>query len=128
FTDGHDKAAVLGNSYEFIGRHEAQFRMLPAEERLQSGDLSSGNIHLWLIHQRKFSFVECQSQAVLQGQSLHNLSIHVLRKELKVVTSMIFGAIHGSIGIFDQGIAVRTVFRENADAEAATKAQGVTLN
>ena len=128
FTDWHDQAAVLRNSYEFIGRHKAQFRVLPAEERLQPGDPSSGNIHLRLIHEKEFFFVECQSQAVLQGQSLHSLSVHVLREEPKIVTSIIFGAIHGRIGILDQSFAVRTVFRENADAEAATNTERVTLN
>jgi hypothetical protein len=29
---------------------------------------------------------------------------------------MVFGAIHGRIGILDQGFAIRAVFRENADA------------
>jgi hypothetical protein len=102
--------------------------VVPAEERFQSGDLSSGNIHLWLIHQKKFFFVECRSQGVLQGQSLHDLSIHIRRKKLKVLPSIVFGAIHGRIGILDQGFTVRTVFGENADAEAATNAKGVTLN
>jgi hypothetical protein len=94
--------------------------VLPAQECFQPADPSTGNFHLRLIEQEKFSFFECQSQAVLQGQSLYDLSIHVLRKELKVVTSIVLGAIHGRIGILDQGFAVCTVFRENADAEAAT--------
>src|ERR1035441_9187934 len=33
FPDWHDQAAVLSNSYEPIRRHEAQLRVLPAEER-----------------------------------------------------------------------------------------------
>src|ERR1017187_5498870 len=110
------------------GWHEAQLRVLPAEERLQPDDPSSGNFYLRLIHQKEFLLVECQSQAVLQGQSLHSLSVHVFCKEPKVVTSALFGAIHGCIGILDQGFAVRTVFRENADAEAAINHQWVTLD
>ena len=49
-------------------------------------------------------------------------------KNLKLLRPLIFGAIHGRIGILDQGFAVRTVFRENADAEAASNTKGVTLN
>jgi hypothetical protein len=61
------------------------------------------------------------------NKAVYGGDIHVLRKEPKVV-SIIFSAIHGRIGILDQGFAVCTVFRENADAEAATNAKGVTLN
>ena len=114
--------------YELIGWHETQFRMLPAKQRFQPADLSGGNIHLRLVHEKEIFLVECQSQAVLQGQSLHSLSVHVRGKKLKVVPSTVFGAIHGSIGMLDQGFAVRTVFREDADAEAATNAKGVTLD
>ena len=62
-------------------------------------------------------FVERQPQAVLQGQSLHSLSVHVVGKEPEIVASIILGAIHGRIGILDQGFAVRAVFGENADAQ-----------
>src|ERR1019366_2141846 len=128
FADWHDQAAVLGNSYEPIGWHKAQFRVLPAQHVFQSDDLSGDNIHLLLIHEKEFSFFECQSQAALQGQSLHSLSVHVVGEELKVVTSILFGAIHGRIRILDQGFAVGTVFGENAYAEAATNAKRATLN
>src|SRR4029077_4071741 len=67
-------------------------------------------------------------QAVLYGQSLHRLSVHVRGKKLKVVPSTVFGAIHSSIGMPDQGFAVRTVFWEDADTETATNAKGVTLD
>ena len=49
-------------------------------------------------------------------------------KNRKLFISALFGAIHGCIGILDQGFAVRTVFRENADADTASNAKGVTLN
>src|ERR1700687_1707456 len=31
FANWHDQAAVLGNSYELIGRHETQVRILPTK-------------------------------------------------------------------------------------------------
>src|SRR5208283_4049329 len=128
FPDWHNQAAVLGNPYEFIRWHEAQFWVLPAEQCFQPDDLSSVQIHLRLIHQKEFFLVECQSQAVLQCQSLHSLSVHVLGEVSKVVTSILFSEIHGGIGVLDQGFAVRTVFGEDADAETATKTEWLTLD
>src|ERR1019366_895047 len=102
--------------------------MLPAQQCLQPDDLSSGHVHLWLIHQKEFFFVECLLKAVLQSQSLYSLSVYVLCEEPKAVASTLFGAIHGRIGILDQGFGVCTVFREDADAEAASEIKRVTLN
>ena len=81
-----------------------------------------------MIYQEKFSFFECHSQAVPQGQSLNDLSIHIFGKDLKVVPPVFLGAIHGRIGILNQGFAIHTVFWEDTDAETATNAKGVTLN
>src|ERR1019366_4256390 len=91
-------------------------------------DLATGKIHLRLIDQKELFLLECRTQAVFQGQSLHNLSSHLFRKELKAVPSILFGAIHGRIGMLEQAFNIRTVFRENADAEAAGNAKGVTLD
>src|ERR1700689_2330959 len=102
--------------------------MLPAEQCLQPGDSSTGDIHLWLIHQKELFPVECQPQAALQGQSLHDLSIHVRRKKPKVVTPVVLGTIHSSIGILDQRFGVCSVFRKNADANTATNVEGVPLD
>ena len=85
--------------------------MLPAEESFQPGDSSRGHFDLRLIHQKEFFPVERQSQAALQYQSLHRLSVHVLGKEPKVVTPIVLGAIHSGIGMFDQGFGVRAVLR-----------------
>ena len=81
----------------------------------------------WYIEKELF-LVSCLPQAVLQGQSLNSLSVHVRSKELKIVPPAVFGAIHSSIGILDKGIVVRTVFGEDADAKAATNAERVTLD
>ena len=81
----------------------------------------------WYI-KKEFSFVECQSQAVLQGQSLHSLSVHLLREESKVVTPALFGAIHSRIGTPNEGFKVHAVFREDADADATANAEWAILN
>src|ERR1700674_5406740 len=109
FANWHDQAAVFGNSYESIGRHETQVRMLPTKKSLQPDDLPRGNIHLRLIHQKKFFFWECPPHAALQRQSLHNLSIHLLREEPKVIASFVFGAVHSRIGVLDDRFGVRAV-------------------
>src|ERR1035438_4230047 len=128
FTDGNDQPAVLRNPYELIGWHGTKLRVLPAEERFQTSDLSSADIHLRLIHEREFFVVECQSQAISQGQPFPNLRVHILREEAKVVAPALFGLIHSRIGILDQRFAVRAVFRKDADADAATDIEGVPLD
>ena len=67
--------------------------------------LPRANIHLRLIDEKEFFLAECQPQAVLQCQSLDNLSIHVVSKEPKIVTSTILRAIHSRISILDQGFS-----------------------
>jgi len=44
-------------------------------------------------------------------------------KNWKVVPSAVLGGIHGGIRMLDEGFAVRTVLRIDADAEAATNAE-----
>src|ERR1700722_15174571 len=128
FTDGYDQSAVLGDAYELIGRHKTQGWVLPAEKCFQSNNPSSGNIHLGLIHEKEFLFPECQSQAVFQSQALDNLGVHILGEKLEVVTSAGLGTVHSCVGILDQGLAVRTVFGEDADTDAATNIEGVALD
>src|SRR5580704_17654653 len=102
--------------------------MLPAQKGFEPDDLSSGHIYLWLINEKKFFFVECVWKAVLQSQTLHGQSVYVLCEEPKAVASVLFGAIHGGVGILDQGFGVCAMFRKNADAKAASNVKWVTLN
>ena len=70
---------------------------------------------------RKSSFLSSASRKPFSKVNRSTAwSVHVIGKEPKVVPPLFLGAIHGRIGILDQGLAVRAVFRENADAEAAT--------
>src|SRR5580704_10403889 len=102
--------------------------MLPAEKRLQADDLSGGHIHLRLINQKELISVERQTETVLQGQPLSDFGVHFLGEESKVVASLFFGAVHGSISILDQGFCTLTVVRKNADAEAAADIEGFPLH
>ena len=127
-ADGHDQAAALRHSYELVGRHQAPFRVLPAEERFHPDDHSTGDLHLRLIYQEQLFSLQRQPQAVLQSQPLHHLSIHVFGEELEGIASLLFGAIHGRIGIFDQRLPVHSMFRENTDADATSHVEALIFN
>src|ERR1035438_5093915 len=58
----NNQTAVFRNSYEPVRWHKAKFRVLPAEECFQSGNPSSRNIHLRLIHQKKLFSGERRTQ------------------------------------------------------------------
>src|SRR5580692_1396200 len=128
FTDWHDQAAVLGNSYKPVGWHKAQFRMLPAEKRFQPDNLSGTHIHLRLINEKEFISLERQPQTVLQCQSLPDFGVHFLGEESKVVASLFFGAVHGGVGVLDQDFSTLAVVWKDADAEAAADAEWVPLH
>ena len=102
--------------------------MLPAEKRLQPSDFSGGDAHLRLIDEEKFFPFQRQPQAILQRQALHHPKVNVLRKEVEAVTSIFFGAVHGSVGILDQGFAVAAMFRKDTDAQTTTNLKSLTLD
>ena len=127
-TNRHHQAAIFSNANKHIGRHKAQFRVLPAKKGFQPADPSSRDIHLRLVNEKQLLLVESHAQSILERQSFHGLGVQFRCIQLKVVATAVFGAIHGSIGVLDQGFAILAVFGEHADAEATANIEGITLN
>src|ERR1700733_1540845 len=102
--------------------------MLPAEKCLQPSDFSGGDAHLRLVDEEEFCPFERQPQAILQGQALHNPGVNIVGKKAEVVTPIFFGAVHGGVGILDQGFAVATMFRKDTNTQTTSNLKRLTLD
>jgi hypothetical protein len=69
FSDGYDHAAILGDFNKLLWWYQATFGMLPAHQRFKTGDRSTRQAELRLIHQVELLLFKGGSQAALKGEA-----------------------------------------------------------
>src|SRR5580658_2251619 len=97
--------------------------MLPAYQRLDARDLTSFEIYLRLIMQQELFSLESSAQAAFQRLPLYSLQVHFRLEKLDIVASGFFGVVHRHVGILDQRFGILSVFRVDADTDAAIDIQ-----
>ena len=118
FTDRNNESGLVGNRDKFVRRHESEFRVVPAQQRLGRHDFTGMNIRDGLIVQQQFVAFNRAAQRNLHG--------HALRRRVEGLAVIVsvggaglgLGARHGSLGIGDQSRGVPGVFRAGAHAHA----------
>jgi hypothetical protein len=68
--------------------------------------------------QKKFFPGHCVAEGRFQRQAFRHLDVHIGQEELVIVSSVLFGAVHGRIGIFQQGVGLLAVIGVEADTDA----------
>ena len=90
---------------------------MPADQRFDAGRARAIGLELRLEAERQLVAGNRVAQLALDVEAFGRGEIHVGRKELVVVSPGRLGVIHRRIGVFQDGVAVRSVVREDADAD-----------
>jgi len=72
-----DQTGLFQQRNELQRRHQAQLRALPADQRLDSDDASTLQIHFRLVVQDELVSLQCPPQLVLERQLLRDALGHL---------------------------------------------------
>ena len=124
-ADLDDEPGLLGNRNELGGRHRLAARRTPAQQRFDADLHAAGEVDLRLVIQHEFVALDRTTQAAFHAQAVQGARIHFFGIELEIAAAQFLGAVHGGVGILQQGIAVDAVARVDADADAADRREFV---
>ena len=105
--DRNDQPGFLGEGNELHRRQVAEFRVSPAQQRLDAVDPASRNVELRLIVQRELIELERVTQTGFEHQPLDRLRLDLRREEAEVVLAFFLGKIHRHVGVLGQRFARR---------------------
>jgi len=97
----------------------ASFRMLPANKCLHTGHLVRWSIHLGVIMKDKLLFFQCSPKIVFHLYFSAPPDSWT-PEELKIISPLSLGVIHGHICVFQQGINIRSIMRINRNADTCS--------
>ena len=92
--------------------------MVPADQRLQSGDTTGLHVHLGLIRQEQLARRYTRAQLGCQGHALAHFRIHCAGEESIRVPALRFCPIKRDIGVREKRFGSRTVRLVGRDADA----------
>ncbi|MNM31227.1 hypothetical protein D3C81_417990 [compost metagenome] len=115
----YDQPRLFQQGDEEGRRHHAVARAAPAYQGLGAADAPRDDMHLGLEEQHEFLVVDGAPQGVFHVQPGHRLRVHFGREETEGVAARFLGAVHGRIGILNQGVGVDAIvgIHGNADAD-----------
>ncbi len=114
-----DQPGFLGNGNELHRWQHAPGRVLPAHQRLDTGDQVAGQMQLGLVVHQQLLLGNRLAQLVLQMQTVNLGAGQVGGVELVAIAAAPFGVLHRLIGAVDQLQAVARIVREPADADGS---------
>ena len=113
-----DQAGILGHGDEARGRNQALLGMGPAGQGLDADQGTGAQVDLRLVVEPQLVQLQGLAQLSLQQDALEGGVGHVLGIELVVVASPVLGAVHGGIGVLQQGLDRLAIAGIDADAHA----------
>ncbi|EKD34269.1 MAG: hypothetical protein ACD_75C02412G0002 [uncultured bacterium] len=128
FAQGNDEPRFFREGDEARRRHEPHGGVLPADQGLHARDLPVLNVDLGLIVEHQLFPLKPLAQVVFKRKPLECLAVHLRGVELAVVPPLLFGPIHGKIGVLHQGVARAAIVGKHADADARGDEQLVPIN
>ncbi|MCY1422975.1 hypothetical protein D9M71_386770 [compost metagenome] len=121
-ADGDDAAVLLGQRDELVRRHKAQFRVLPANQRLDADHAKVAVADLRLVDQVQLIAVEGFAQVLFQLAAAAHFTVDAGNVELVAVARAALGQGHGLFGFLQQLLGAVAVFREQGDANGGAQA------
>nr|GEU28461.1 hypothetical protein [Tanacetum cinerariifolium] len=115
---GHHHAIVFGHRDEPVGRHVAQLRIVPADQRLHLGQPARAGVHDGLVHQAEFVVVDGAAQGAVDHQRILGGRVHRIVEGPHFAPPRLLGLIHGDVGIAHQHVAVGAMGRVTGHADA----------
>jgi len=96
---------------------QAEFRVLPADQRFRPDDLAGRQINLRLVIEDELFAFECATETVFQNDPFFRFAAHLGGINLVVVFSFLFGAVERGVGVAQQGLDAFPIFRIEAHAD-----------
>ncbi|MNE33915.1 hypothetical protein D3C80_1276110 [compost metagenome] len=122
FADADDAAVLFGQGDELVWRHHAQFRVLPAQQCLDTDHAVVAVADLWLVHQVQLVARQGFAQVLFQLATAAHLAVDAGDVELVAVARTGLGQGHGLFGFLQQLLGAVAVFREQGDADGGAQA------
>src|SRR5579871_3924642 len=102
-------------------------RMLPAQQRFETGDMPGDQTCLRLVMQHKLSPRERTAKLCFRFQASHRAFIHLRQIELVNRGAVLLSLKHCSVSIPEQAVRIGAVSRINTDSEARGNVNFLTL-
>ncbi len=116
-AERHDEPAHLGVRDEVVGLHEAELRVLPADERFERDDTLAGDVELRLVMNHElFAFERFAQQLLLRDAGLQRRSERRV-EELMRVAAAFLRTVHRDVGVFHQLVGVVAVVGVDRDPD-----------
>ncbi len=111
-----DDSEAFGDRDEHGRADRSEPRMVPAQQRLGTGQAAVAPIDFRLVVQRQLAAVHRMAQVVLKAERLERTPVHVGFEDREDIAAGLFRGVHRRVGPRDQFIA-RTVLGEHDDAD-----------
>jgi len=123
-TNRNDQTAALGNRNEFRRTHVTEFRMMPAQQRLDAGQYFLIAFKFGLKVQRQLLRLDCLLQGMTNAQMTHGAGMHGRFEKAVGIAAALLGFIHCGIGVLHQAVHGLAAVRKYRNADAGSDAQG----
>ncbi len=105
-ADRLDQAAVLGDRDELGRVEQAALGVLPADQRLEAGDLAGAQVDHRLVVEGELLAVERVPQLPFDLQPAHRAGPHLGVEEDAAGAAALLGPVHRRVGVADQQLGV----------------------
>ena len=127
-ADLGNEPAALGNGHEMFGQDEAEFAMMPADERFDAGDLQGATADLGLIEKAQLLVTDGVAQVVLQRQCIQARLFLGGVEILDAMAAATLGQGHGLLGMAGELGVIGGVVGEDGHAHAGRDEEFLALD
>ena len=112
-TDRQDQPGLFGDRYKLVRWHQSQFRVLPAQQCLDTFYPFGADVDFRLVVQHQLVVVDSPAQGIGQSQPFGGACIDFRGIEIIAIATLAFGIGHSDIGILDQRVDLLAVIRKH---------------
>src|SRR5439155_5296862 len=115
--DRVDQSGLLGDWNEFAGRYQSTHRVLPAQQRLESGEAVFVNVKKWLVDEKQLVPFYCPFKVPLQRPAVACGYVVSGLEEAGRARPGFLCAMKGDVGTFQQVTRGVAIARRQHDAD-----------
>ena len=117
-ADGHDQAGVLGHGDELARHDQAPLGVVPADQRLQPGQLAPGQLDHRLVADGELLADDGPAQGGLEVEALQGPGVHGRVEHPDPGPAGRLGRVHGHVGVAQEPLGVLVAASGQADPDA----------
>ena len=114
----NDEAGLFGERDEIVGLDHAAGRMLPADERFESGNDAGRDFYDRLVVDDELLALERLTHVALQRQLAHRSVVDFGGVELDIVPAFVLCLVHRRVRVLDERVDVGAVVRVDGNTDA----------